>query len=250
MQEPRRILITGGTSPIGHAIVNRMVEEGNRVVFTGRNHEHGNTLAKKTNTTFLQGDICDPSTIEHIVRSTEKTLSGLDTLILNAGVLHRNTISATSDSDWDTTLETNLISPFLFVKACLPMLKNGGGTIVAIASGTALWPEMELGAYSISKRALQWMAQMLAVEVAPFGITVNVICPGDTDTGMSAITPINDLKNHKPPIIPPLGRLAVPADIAATVAFFISSDSAFCTGASLTVDGGMRASLRASDVNK
>ena len=227
-----------------------MVEEGNRVVFTGRNHERGNALAKTTRSTFLQGDICDSSTIDHIVQSTEQTLSGLDALILNAGVLHRNTISATSDSDWDTTLETNLIAPFLFVKACLPMLKIGGGTIVAITSGTASWPEMELGAYSISKRALQCMTQMLAVEVAPYGITVNAICPGETDTGMSAITSVKESKNHKPPIVPPLGRLATPADIAATVAFFLSPDSAFCTGTSLTVDGGMHASLRASDVNK
>jgi 3alpha(or 20beta)-hydroxysteroid dehydrogenase len=130
----------------------------------------------------------------------------------------------------------------------MAMLAECGGSIVTIASGTALWTEMELGAYSVSKRALLWLTQMLAVEGATRGVNVNAICPGDTESGMAAYVGEEPSPYLHSPALPPLGRHAVPDDIASAVIFFLGSESAFCTGASLVVDGGMRAALRANKV--
>lgn len=249
MVEPRRVLVTGGTSAVGSAIVERLVEKGDNVVVTGRSGDRGAALAEATGAVFVPGDIREPGVVETIVRAAEKSLGGLDGLVLAAGVLHTARISETSDAAWDAVLETNLIAPFQFARACMPMLAPGGGAIVAVASGTAQWTEMELGAYSVSKRALLWMTQMLAVEGAPQGVTANAVCPGDTAGGMTSLASWPAPRGLGPPVTPPLGRFTTPADVAAAVDFFLGVDAAFCTGASLTVDGGMRASLRAGKVH-
>ena len=248
MKESRRVLVTGGTSATGRAIVERLTTQGDRVVFGGRSHERGTAIAEATGAVFIPSDICEPGVVENIVQGAEDVLDGMDSLVLCAGVLHRARLSETEDADWDTVMETNLIAPFLFARTCMPMLKVSGGAIVAVASGTALWTEMELGAYSVSKRALLWMTQMLSVEAALQGITVNAVCPGDTATGMTSFA-INPMaQDHGVPTTPPLGRLAEPADVAAAVAFFLSDDGSFCNGTSLVVDGGMHAALRACKV--
>lgn len=248
MKGSRRVLVTGGTSAIGRATAERLAAQGDRVAITGRNHERGAAIAETTGGIFIPGDVCESGAVNSIVRETKASLGGLDGLVLCTGVLHSARISQTRDADWDRVLEVNLVAPFLFAQACMPMLKDGGGAIVAIASGTALWTEMELGAYSISKRMLLWMSRMLAVEAALHGITVNAVCPGDTVAGMTSVTAEAMPRPPGAPPLPPLGRLTEPADVAAAVAFFLRADAAFCSGAALLVDGGMRAALRASKV--
>ena len=243
----RRVLVTGGTSGIGQAVVERLMEKGDQVVFTGRCRERGNALADTTGALFIKADICESGTVESIVKTAVDSLGGLDALVLSAGVLHRARISETRDEDWDQIMETNLIAPFLFARASLSQLAENGGAIVAVASGTALWTEMELGAYSVSKRALLWLTHVLSVEAALKNVRVNTVCPGDTEAGMMAVVG-KDARELGAAAIPPLGRLAEPEDIAAAVDFFLGEEAAYCTGTSLLVDGGMRAALRASKV--
>ena len=240
--------MTGGTSTTGHAIVKHLAEQGAYVAFTGRNSEYGNVIANTTECFFIKGNDCESGEIDNLVHEAGDILGGLDGLVLNASMLHQSTISNTGDAEWDSILEINLIIPFLFTRACMPMLKLTGGAVVAITSGTALWTEMELGAYSISKRALLWMTQMLAVEAASFDIRVNAVCSDDFETSTTTFTSGSTPLDHEASLLPPLGRLATPEDIASAVAFFLSEDSSFCTGSSLLIDGGMRASLRASKV--
>jgi NAD(P)-dependent dehydrogenase (short-subunit alcohol dehydrogenase family) len=245
----QRVLVTGGTSAIGRAIVERLTADGARVVFTGRDAERGAALAKATETTFVRADVREPDAIEIAVRDADEALDGLDGLVLGTGVLHEARVSETTDAAWDAVIETNLIAPYRFARACMPLLRVGdGGAIVAIASGTALWTEMELAAYSISKRALLWMTQMLAVEGAPHGVRVNAVCPGDTASGMTSFVNGRGPRDHGEALLPPIGRHAAPREIAAAVAFFLSPEASFCAGTWLTVDGGMRAALRASKV--
>lgn len=246
-RQSRRILVTGGTSGIGRAVVERLVERGDQVVFTGRCSARGNALAEATDARFIQADVCETGAVESVVQSAADSLGGLDGLVLSAGVLHTARISETSDENWDRIMETNLIAPFLFARASLSLLAENGGAIVAVASGTALWTEMELGAYSVSKRALLWLTHVLSVEAALKNVRVNTVCPGDTDVGMMSVTG-KELRELGAPAIPPLGRLVEPQDVAAAVDFFLGEDAACCNGTSLLVDGGMRAALRASKV--
>lgn len=245
----QRVLVTGGTSAIGRAIVERLGAEGCWVVFTGRDAERGAALAEATDTTFIEADVREPNAVELAIRKAAEVFDGLEGLVLGAGVLHEARISETTDEAWDAVMETNLVAPFRFARASMPLLRAGkGGAIVAIASGTALWTEMELGAYSVSKRALLWLSQMLAVEGAPQGVRVNAVCPGDVGAGMSAFVNGRGPRDHGSAMLPPAGRIGDPADVAGAVAFFLSADAGFCNGTSLTVDGGMRAALRASKV--
>ena len=248
MKSSRGVLITGGTSPIGGAIVRRLAGLGDRVVFSGRNAAVGNALAKSTGATFVAGDVRDSGDIDRVVAEAIGVCDGLDGLVLNAGIRHCARLSETDDTAWDAVLDTNLIAPFLFAKACLSSLSERGGGIVAIASGTALWTEMELGAYSTAKRALLWMVQMLAVEGATAGVRVNAICPGDSETGMNPGYGPVPARDPGSPVVPPLGRFLQPDDVAGSVEFLLGADSSFCTGTSLLIDGGMRAALRASRV--
>jgi NAD(P)-dependent dehydrogenase (short-subunit alcohol dehydrogenase family) len=247
----RRTLVTGGTSGIGAAIVERLRSEGAAVVFTGRDATRGEEAASRTGATFVQADSREPDTVRRSVEAAVETLGGLDAVVLNAGVLHDSPLSETTDEAWDAVLETNLVGPYLYATACLPELRRaGGGSIVAISSDAGVWPETAIGAYSVSKRALNWLVQMLAMEAGPHGIRVNAVCPGDTAPGMASfVSGRVEPGSAEGWLTPPIGRIGTAADVAAAVAFFLSADSSFCNGSVLLVDGGMRASVYASSVN-
>jgi meso-butanediol dehydrogenase/(S,S)-butanediol dehydrogenase/diacetyl reductase len=244
-----RALVTGGTSGIGAAIVDRLRDEGASVVFTGRDASRGGVVAERTGAAFVQADARDPTAIQRSVAEAASRLAGLDAVVLNAGVLHASALSKTSDDSWDAVLETNLLAPYRYAVACLPALRTGGGSITIISSDAGVWPEVAIGAYSVSKRALICLGQMLAVEGGPAGVRVNVVCPGDTAPGMATF-----VEGRVEPgetsgwLVPPLGRVGTGAEVAATVGFLVSAESAFCNGSVLLVDGGMRASLRSTEV--
>ena len=246
-----RALVTGGTSGIGAAIVERLRSEGASVAFTGRSAERGAAVAARTGAAFVAADTRDPGAVRRSVRDAVAALGGLDAVVVNAGVLHEALLSETSDEAWDAVVETNLIGPYLYAVACLPELRAaGGGSIVLTSSDAGVWGETAIAAYSISKRAVNMLVQMLAVEAGPHGIRVNAVCPGDTAPGMATFVEgrVDDRGDTSGWLRPPLGRVGTGADVAGAVAFFVSADSAFCNGSILLVDGGMRASIRASAV--
>ena len=245
-----RVLVTGGTGAIGGAVVERLRADGAEVVFTGRDSTRGAKLASRTGSTFVPGDVREAGAVDSIVDATLAVLGGLDGLVLGAGVLHRSSLSNTTDADWDTVIETNVVAPFLFASACLDALSYSTGAIVTIASGSADWPEAELGAYSVSKRALLWMTRMLAVEGATRGVRANAVCPGHTAVGMKSITAGGDVENLVSPALPPSGTHTTPTDVAEAVAYLLSDAAAGSTGAALSVDGGMLAALRAVRVRQ
>lgn len=243
-----RVLVTGGTSGIGAAIVARLGEEGASVVFTGRSAERGEAVALATGAAFVQGDVRDPEAVARSVVAAVERLNGLDALVLNAGVLHEAPLSETSDEAWDAVMETNLIAPYRYSVACLPALRAaGGGSIVAVSSDAGVWPEAPIGVYSVSKRCLNMLVQMLGMETGRDGIRVNAVCPGDTAPGMATMVAGRaELGETSGWLLPPAGRVGTAADVAGAVSFFVSSDSSFCNGSILLVDGGMRAAVRAS----
>lgn len=241
MAPPQRALVTGGTSTIGSSIVEVLRQRDVQVVLTGRDTERGELLAKRTGATFVRADARDAQQVRDSVRAAVEVLGGLDTLVLAAGVHHAGPLSRTSDDAWDALIDTNLIAPCIYAAECLPSLRAaGGGSIVVVSSAAAVWPDTSAGAYAVTKRGLLALAQMLAIEAAPHGIRVNVVCPGDNDTGMASHAPGGAVgaEPAEPPL-PPLGRFAQPSDVARAVAYLASDDASFTTGASLVVDGGM-----------
>ena len=245
-----RVLVTGGTGAIGGAVVERLRAEGAEVVFSGRNPSRGAALAGRTGATFVPGDVRESGAVAAIVAEALGVLGGLDGLVLAAGVLHRSPLSETTDDAWDALIETNVVAPFLFAGACLDALSDGGGAIVAIASGVADWPEAELGAYSVSKRALLWMTRMLAVEGATRGVRANAVCPGHTAAGMASVVAGTALEDGTSPPVPPSGSHTTATEVAEAVAYLLSDAAAGSTGATLSVDGGMLAALRAVRVRQ
>jgi meso-butanediol dehydrogenase/(S,S)-butanediol dehydrogenase/diacetyl reductase len=244
-----RALVTGGTSGIGKAIVERLEEEGASVVFTGRDAARGESVAARTRAVFVQADARDAAAARRSVAEAAARLGGLDAVVLNAGILHTAPLSETSDEDWDAVMETNLVAPYRYALAGLPALRAAGGSITLISSDAGVWPEVAIGAYSVSKRALIWLGQMLAVEGGPHGVRANVVCPGDTAPGMATFVEGRvEPDDSSGWLLPPLGRVGTGADVAAAVAFLVSPESAFCNGSVLLVDGGMRASLRSTEV--
>ena len=243
-----RTLVTGGTSGIGASIVERLRAEGAEVVCTGRNLERGRELAERTGASFVAADVRDGQAVRDSVAAAVARLGGLDALVANAGVLDEAPLTGTSDESWDAIIETNVLGYHRYAVACLPHLRAAhGGSITMISSDAGVWGETAIGAYSVSKRAVNMLVQTLAVEAGPDGIRVNAVCPGDTAPGMATRVAGRDESSDPDSwTLPPLARVGTGADIAGAVTFFASSDGAFCNGAILLVDGGMRAAVKAS----
>ena len=246
----RRILVIGGTSRIGQALIRRLADGGDRIVFNGRNREVGAALATETGACFFACDYLGQGAPEHIVGHAVSELHGLDGLVLAGGLLHVARISETSDAAWDKVLENNLVAPFRIARTALwELSRDGGGAIVTVASGTAVRTEFELGAYSVAKRALHWMTNMLAIEGGPRGVVANTVCPGDLTGGMHSAADEQQARDLGDPFIPPVGQLTTPEDVARSIEFLLESGPAL-TGTALTIDGGLRAALRASKVHQ
>ncbi len=246
----RRVLVTGGMAAPGQAIVQHLVGSGCMVAFADSHGGCEIARADDTAAKFIPGDCRQDGGVEQIVADAVDALGGLDGLVWTDGSRHTARISETTDSAWDSILEDNLVVPFRFAKACMPALSDGGGGIVFVASGTAVRTEMELGACSVAGRALLLLANMLAVEGGPRGVSANTICPGDITAVAGPIANEPQMRDLGPPFVPPAGRLASPGEIARAVDFFLQGSSGTCTGASLTIDGGLRAALRASKVHQ
>jgi NAD(P)-dependent dehydrogenase (short-subunit alcohol dehydrogenase family) len=244
-----RVLVTGGTSGIGKAIVERLTSEGSAVAFTGRNAERGREVADATDAVFLQADLVDPTSGDESTARAVEALGGLDALVHNAGIDHEGPLSETTDEAWDALVETNLLAAARQATAALRHLReSSNGSICIISSDAAVWPEVSVAAYSAVKRAVTVLGQMLAVQNGPARIRVNVVCPGDiapgmrsTASGYSATGAVDEW------LVPPIGRVGEARDVAGIVSFLLSPAAAFCTGATFLVDGGMRASTTAVD---
>ncbi|HET6173124.1 MAG TPA: SDR family oxidoreductase [Gaiellales bacterium] len=246
----KRAVVTGGTSGIGEAIVERLAQEGARVVFTGRDEARGAAVAQRMGAQFVRADARDSAAVTQSVREAVAALGGLDIVVLNAGVLAAATLSETTDEQWDGVISTNLVAPFRYAREVLPALRATGGSMVLVASDAGVWGETPIGAYSVSKRAVIMLTRMLAVEAGPYGVRVNAVCPGDTEPGMVTTVDGRDtLPDTSEWTRPPLGRLVHASDVAAAVSFLVSDEARTITGADLLIDGGMRAALRANTVH-
>ena len=236
-------IVTGARRGLGRAISLALAAEGARVVVADLVLEdcqrvvdeitaaNGRALAVK----------CDVSSRAEVEEMAARTLAGfgrIDILVNNAAYTVIKPFQRLTEADWDRTMEVNVKGPFLCCQAAgRHMMKQRSGRIINISSisggYSVAFPLM--APYTASKGGLRALTEALAVELAPYGVTVNAICPGAIDSG---ILP-ESIKNRSLARIP-AGRLGRPEEVAQLVVFLASDDAQYITGSAVTIDGGWR----------
>jgi NAD(P)-dependent dehydrogenase (short-subunit alcohol dehydrogenase family) len=245
--EGKRALVTGGTSGIGYAIADRFLRESATVVITGRDQELGRraqaALRGSGQAGFVAADAGDPDAVARSVDWAARLLGGLDVLVNNAGIGTEARLLDTPLADYDQVMNVNVRGYFLYAQAAHPHLARGRGCMIHIASDAGIWGEQSIGLYSVSKAAVVMLGQMLALDAGPDGVRSNVLCPGDTWPGMRHMAPPGEQDRPESGdwLIPPIGRIGQPGDVAAAAVFYASNETDFITGTTLLVDGGMTA---------
>jgi len=244
-------LITGGTTGLGLETARRFLQEGARVVVTGRNAELGERAAQELatlgDTAYMRADAADPAQVQASVAEAVGRMGRLDILVNNAGVGAVAGVLDTPLDVYDTIMQINVRGCFLYAKAAFPHLEAVGGNMVHVSSDAGIRGEVEISIYSVSKAAVVMLSDMLAIEGGRRGVRSNVVCPGDTAPGMRHMTaPGEDEREDDPTTwpLPPLGRIGQARDVADAVVFLASDRASFVNGVSLLVDGGMRAGMR------
>lgn len=238
----KNILITGGTSGIGLAIAKKCLEEGASVVVTGRNKDKLSKVLTGDKTGHLKGMIWDVSELHQVdtrLKDACALFSGeIDVLVNNAGISIRERFGALTENVWNNVLSINLTAPVFLAQAIVNrwLGANRGGIILNISSMAGLEPSLD--AYSVAKCGLNSMTKGMARIWAAKGIRVNALA-----VGVTIGTELRDIQRmHKPdgnlkcPWIP-VGRFAVPAEIAETAAYIISDGADYLTGAVVELDG-------------
>jgi NAD(P)-dependent dehydrogenase (short-subunit alcohol dehydrogenase family) len=242
-------LVTGATSGIGAACARALAERGAKVQLTGRSRERGMGLVEELRAAggevdFSAADLRDPGACDRLVAETLTRFGRIDVLVNNAGIYIAATALETTDEQWDATLDTNLGAVFRLSRAALrPMLAQGQGAIVNVASDWGLVGGQLAAAYCASKGGLVLLTRAMALDHARDGIRINAVCPTDTDTPMMH----DDFRRRGVSIEQgsresgagiPMGRMATAQEVAECVCFLASDAASFLTGVALPIDGG------------
>ena len=222
-------VITGGTRGIGLAVAERLAAEGFHVIAAARTApEPGFPFA------FRSCDVSDAAQVARLFHG----LARVDALVCAAGMAGANSLEG-DDALWHAIIGSNLHGAYYCCKAALPLLPDGTGRIVTIASVLGLRGVPDQTAYCAAKHGVVGLTRSLALAVAARGITVNAVCPGWVDTAMArvrfeelGITPEQAAAGV------PTGRIATPGEIASAVAWLLRPESRGVTGHALPVEGG------------
>ena len=246
-------IITGAGAGMGREIALRLASDGAKVILADINYESVCKTRDEISemggqATAVQADVCIEDDVERVTDACMDACSKIDFLVSNAGVVGPHDFEETSADEWDRVFAVNAKGGFLCAKHSLSHMKRKkSGRIIFTASTNGAKPGAYVIAYRASKAALIMLARSLALHAAPFGITVNAVCPGVTMTplhrslaeglikseGLSYEEYVEERKNRIP-----LGRFTGVGDIADIMEFLLSDNAGFITGQSIFVNGG------------
>jgi 3-oxoacyl-[acyl-carrier protein] reductase len=246
----KRILVTGAASGMGRATAHLFADEGARVAVVDRDAEgvlavvdeirrvHGADTAHD-----IVADVGDIASARRLVTDVVSRLGGVDVLVNNAGVSLLTSAfqdEADYEANWAITLDVNLTAQSRLIRLCLPHLRaaEGGGRVVNIASTEAIVVTAGLAAYAASKAGVVGLTKSFAVELGRYGVTVNCICPGPINTGMTAGIDVESKTIYAKRRVP-LRRYGEPEEVAHMTLSLCLPAASFVNGAVIPVDGGM-----------
>ncbi|BBZ36433.1 SDR family NAD(P)-dependent oxidoreductase [Mycolicibacterium confluentis] len=238
--ETRVALVTGGNSGIGLATAQLLNERGYAVAICGRDAGRLETAVNETGAKLaVQADVSDRDAAYAAVEEVVGTLGRLDALVNAHGILGAPTpLADLTPEQWHTMLNINLLGPIWTTTAATAELSKTQGAVVNVASINAIQAEQQMAPYGVSKAGLVGFTKYAAADLAPMGIRVNAVLPGWVHTPMAAphfeeagVTDGRMSTNY-------MGRAASPRELAQVIAFLLSKEASFVTGAEIVADGG------------
>jgi NAD(P)-dependent dehydrogenase (short-subunit alcohol dehydrogenase family) len=235
-------LITGAARGMGAAHARALAREGAKVAIADIAADAGERLAAELRSaggeaSYHDHDVTDPGAWRAVVTAVEQSHGPIDVLVNNAGIQLRSIGIEADDDEWNKIIAVNQRGVFLGMQAVIPgMARNGGGSIINVASVAALVGLRGSIPYQASKAAVLGLTRGAAVSYGPDNIRVNAICPGLVITGMTESASSEAVEAMKAQI--PLGRDGRPEEIAAVVVFLASEESSYLSGVALPIDGG------------
>jgi NAD(P)-dependent dehydrogenase (short-subunit alcohol dehydrogenase family) len=243
MKLPEKVIVTGAAQGIGRAVALRLAGPGVHIALWDVKTQAVEETAKlcRDNGAIASAhtvDVADADQIEKAVAAFDKAWGKPDGLVNNAGIFPRARALDMKLSEWEQVLRVNLTGTFVTARAVAACMKElGRGAIVNTASGRALAGAANGAHYSATKGGILALTKSLALDWAGFGIRVNCVIPGLSDTAQPRVE-MGDNELYAAGAKIPLGRIGQPEDIAAVVAFLLSDDAAYMTGQSVAVNGG------------
>jgi NAD(P)-dependent dehydrogenase (short-subunit alcohol dehydrogenase family) len=243
----RTFLVTGASSGIGRATARALGAEGAHVACAGRRADRlAETVtaieAAGGRAFALEGDVREEGVCEGWARECGRVFGGgLDGLVNAAGVLGNGAIDATPTAEWDRMMDTNVRSLLFMTRACAPLLKERRGSMVNLSSVAGVRPYAGLGAYCVSKAAVDMITRCAALDLAPHGVRVNAVNPGVVVTELHTVTgAVADYAAflERGRTTHPIGRVGSPEEVAALILYLLSDEAGWVTGACMPIDGG------------
>ena len=241
-------VVTGGSSGIGAASVQRFVTEGANVLIADINIDSASSLADELGSTVkaIKCDVRLEEDAKAVADYAYSIWNKVDVLVNNAGSELNQTYDKTTLEEWDRVLDTDLKGPWLMCKHIVPgMVKARSGSVINISSLNGLVGFPLSTAYGSAKGGLVVFTRDMAIELANTGVRINCVCPGVIETGMmDRWTDLMPDKAEAQEMLKgtmPIGRMGTADEVAGAIYFFASPDSSLCQGSVLSVDGGFTA---------
>jgi NAD(P)-dependent dehydrogenase (short-subunit alcohol dehydrogenase family) len=245
-ESPAKVaIVTGAARGIGLGIARWFLDRGYGVAMldidTTTLQAAAQALGEPQRVLPVHCDVSDPVQVDEAMRAVDKRFGRADALVNNAGIAIFKPIETTTFQEWRAVLAVNLDGPFLCTQACVPLMRrNGGGSVVNIASISGLRASTLRVAYGTSKAALIHLTRQQAVELGTVGIRVNAIAPGPVDTEMAKQVHTPAIRKDYHDVIP-LNRYGLVEEITEAVGFLCSEGAGYVNGQVLAVDGGFEA---------